>query len=58
MTDQEFIERIEGLTVAQLVELAECIVDYSLVVPGGESANPLEAKLLLKTMLAIIGGRG
>ena len=58
MTDQEFIDRIEGLAVAQVCELAECLADYSLVMAGGESENPLEAKLLLRTMLAILAGRG
>ena len=57
MSDQELIDRIESLSVAQVAELGDCLLEYSLVMAGGESSNPIEAKLLLKTMLAVLGGR-
>ena len=57
MTDQELIDRIESLSVAQVAELGDTMLELSIVMAGGESPNPLEAKLLLKTMLAILGGR-
>ena len=54
MTDQELVDRIEGLSVAQVCELSDCLNDYGVVMPGGERPNELEARLLLKTMLSIL----
>ena len=57
MTDQEIVDRIESLSVAQVCELGDCLLEYSIVMERGEAPNEIEAKLLLKTMLAILGGR-
>ena len=48
VTDQELIDRIESLSVAQVAELGDTMLELSIVMAGGESPNPLEAKLLLE----------
>ena len=55
MTDQELIDLIERLTPEQVGELGECLIEYVVVMPHGDKPNDIEAKLLLKTMISILG---